>query len=97
MSSKLLDITGKMYESEALAEMSYGEAFMTAAKDVLTPALEESRLRTDQFIQDMPINFNMAKVDPKLREKLKNYASEAKLEYAEAAKIAGMLLSLIHI
>lgn len=89
----LLDISGRMYASEALAAASGGADIIKGAKSVLDPYFLESKIKTEAFIASIPADFNMSKVPPELRDKLKNYTVEKKAEYSEAAKLAGRLNS----
>ena len=87
----LLDISQKMYESGTLAAASGAPDIIAGAKSVLDPYFLESKIKTELFISTIPADFNMSKVPPELRDKLKNYTIEKKAEYSEAAKLAGRL------
>ena len=87
--TNLLDISKKLYESEHKTRASQASTFVEAAGAIVTPIVAESKVKTDAFISAIPADFNMAKVPPELRDKLKGYATNAKAEYSQAAKDAG--------
>jgi hypothetical protein len=89
MATNLLNISKKLYDSQHKAKSSQMGTFLEAATAVVAPIMAESKVKTEAFISAIPADFNMAKVPPELRDKLKNYATNAKAEYSQAAKDAG--------
>ena len=87
--ANLLDISRKLYESEHKTKASAAPDFIKAVSDVITPIVAQSKVKTEAFLATIPADFNMAKVPPELRDKLKAYATNAKNEYSQAAKDAG--------
>ena len=88
----LLDIHKELVKSQSFLDSGFGpQLFMQAATSIITPALQASQDKLSKFLEELPADFNMAKVPPELRDKLKEWTVSEKKEYSKLAKEASTL------